>query len=271
VPNQTAPLDAAAVRALLAGTRLADVRYVAETTSTNTDAQALLGSAQALGTTIVAEYQSAGAGRKGRRWFAPPGSALLFTTILPQPVDATALWAVPFWIALAVRGAVQAACGVALELVWPNDLHVRGAKAGGILSVARIAGDDAWVGCGVGLNIFRPRGDAELDALEPQPFFLSDLAPQVRREAVLAAILREFDLSVDALSDPGAVAARWERCARLAGTTYRYRSDSDGIERDAVAQSIGPHGALIVRDADGEHAIDMADVRVTGRVRDDEP
>jgi BirA family biotin operon repressor/biotin-[acetyl-CoA-carboxylase] ligase len=267
VPNQSAPFDATLVRAQLAGTRFADVRYAPRTASTNADAHALLGVAAALGTTIVANFQTAGVGRKGRRWIAPPASALLFTAILPKPIAATALWAAPFWSALGVAAGVEKCCGVALDLVWPNDLHVSGRKAGGILSVARIAGEDAWVGCGVGLNVARPQDDPELAALDPQPVFLDDLAPHPRREALLASILREFDRTFDDLREPAAVASRWERRAGLAGTVYLYRNDAEGIEREGVAQRIGQHGALVVRDADGEKTVDMADVRVTGHQR----
>jgi BirA family biotin operon repressor/biotin-[acetyl-CoA-carboxylase] ligase len=264
VPNQTAPFDVALVRSQLAGTRFADVRYVAQTGSTNTDAQLLLGQPAALGSTIVADYQSAGAGRKARRWFAPPGSALLFTALLPAPIDAATIWAVPFWIALGVAAGAERSCGVALDLVWPNDLHVGGRKIGGILSVARISGDDAWVGCGVGLNVRRPAGDPDLDALAPPPLFLDDLAAAAEREPLLVAILRAFDASLAELRDPAAVVARWEHRASLAGTIYRYRRDDDGVERDGVAQRIGPHGALILRDTSGERPIEMADVRVIG-------
>jgi BirA family biotin operon repressor/biotin-[acetyl-CoA-carboxylase] ligase len=264
VPNQSAPFDAAELRAQVADTHFAGVRYVARTGSTNTDAHAMLGVPAALGTTIVTDYQTAGVGRKGRRWIAPPGSALLFTAILPQPIAATALWAVPFWIAQGVAAGVERSCTISLELVWPNDLHVRGGKTGGILSVARIAGDEAWVGCGVGLNVARPYNDPDLAALDPQPVFLDDLSRAPRREAILAAILREFDRTFDDLHDPQRVATSWERRAGLNGTVYRYRNDADGIEREGVAERIGPHGALIVRDAAGEHAVDMADVRVIG-------
>src|SRR5664279_2665964 len=137
VPNQSAPFDVAKVRSQLTGTRFADVRYIAQTASTNADTLVLLGEASALGATIVAGYQTAGVGRKGRPWFAPPGSALLFTAILPQPIAAAALWAVPFWIAQGVAAGVERSCTISLELVWPNDLHVRGGKTGGILSEAR--------------------------------------------------------------------------------------------------------------------------------------
>jgi BirA family biotin operon repressor/biotin-[acetyl-CoA-carboxylase] ligase len=265
VPNPSAPLDATRVRAQLAGTRFADVRYVAQTASTNADAQLLLGEPGARGTTIAAEYQTAGVGRKGRRWFAPAGAALLFTTILPESVAASALWAVPFWIAAAVADAIHAHSGIIVELVWPNDLHLGRGKVGGILSVARISGDDAWVGCGVGLNVHRPVGDADLDALEPAPAFLDEFAATVEREALLVAILRAFERSFDDLLEPAMTAARWEERARLAGTVYRYRDDADGIEREGVAVRLGPRGALVIRDASGERTIDLADVRITGR------
>jgi BirA family biotin operon repressor/biotin-[acetyl-CoA-carboxylase] ligase len=268
VPNQSAPFDAAELRELVADTRFAGVRYTAQTGSTNTDAHALLGVAAALGTTIVADYQTAGVGRKGRRWIAPPGAALLFTTILPAPIAATGLWAVPFWIALGVAAGVEHSCNATLELVWPNDLYAGSGKTGGILSVARVAGDDAWVGCGVGLNVMRPHDDPDLAALDPQPVFLDDLSRAPRREAILAAILREFDRTFDDLRDPQRIVAGWERRSALAGAVYRYRNDADGIEREGVAERIGAHGALIVRDAQGEHTVEMADVRVTAHARD---
>ena len=265
MPNQTAPLDVARVRSGLAATRFADVRYVAETGSTNADAQLLLGDETARGATLVAEFQSAGVGRKARPWVAPPGSSLLFTAILPAAVASRALWAVPFWIALGAAHGVERATGARLDLVWPNDLFTGGRKVGGILSVARIAGDVAWVGCGVGLNVVRPAADSALDAVSPPPAFLSDRAGGVEREAVLTAILNAFDTSLGTLADPETVADAWERRAELAGTIYRYRRDAEGIDREGTALRIGPHGTLILRDETGEVAIDMADVRVVAQ------
>jgi BirA family biotin operon repressor/biotin-[acetyl-CoA-carboxylase] ligase len=258
-----------AIRAALGATRFADVRYLARTDSTNADATPLLGAANARGATIVAEYQEAGVGRKGRRWFAPPGAALLFTALLPQPVDASALWAVSFWVALGVAAAVERCADAHLDLVWPNDLHAGAGKVGGILCIARTTANDAWVGCGVGLNVIRPPLDDDLAALEPPPVFLCDLSPPIEREALLVEILRTFDGSLDELREPRTVALRWEQRAALAGTIYRYRRDADGIEREGVAERIGPQGELVVRDASGEQIIDMADVRVTGRIRDE--
>jgi hypothetical protein len=76
VPDDDAPfatLNAERVRAALAGTHFADVRAVRETASTNDDAAALLGDPAAAGATLVADFQTAGRGRKpGRSWLAPP-------------------------------------------------------------------------------------------------------------------------------------------------------------------------------------------------------
>ncbi len=168
MPEPNAPfLDVARVRAALAGTRFADVRAVRETGSTNDDAAALLGEPSAAGATLVTDFQRAGKGRKpGRRWLAPPGSALMFTAILPVTVATEALWAVPFWVALAVVDGVEAACGLRLDLRWPNDLDLDGRKAGGILCVSRVIGAEADVACGVGLNVRRP-DDAEVAPIVP--------------------------------------------------------------------------------------------------------
>lgn len=262
MPDQTAPFDVTAVRAALAGTRFADVRYVAQTASTNADAQQLLGLSGAAGATLVAEFQTAGSGRKGRRWIAPAGSSLLFTSILPEPVATDALWAVPFWIALGVADAVERAAGVRLDLVWPNDLFARERKIGGILAVSRVSGETAWVGCGVGLDVTRPAADPDVDALVPPPVFLSELGANVAREPLLAQILRAFDSTFGLLADADGVANAWERRAELRGTPYRYRRDGEAAERTGTALRLGPHGTLIVHDATGETAIDMADVRV---------
>ncbi|MGD1068234.1 MAG: biotin--[acetyl-CoA-carboxylase] ligase, partial [Vulcanimicrobiaceae bacterium] len=180
------------MRAALAGTRFADVRYVAETGSTNDDATTLLGDPAAAGTTLVAEHQTAGRGRKpGRTWIAPPGTALLFTAILPRAVASAALWAVPFWVALALADGVEEATGVRLALRWPNDLDLHDRKAAGILCVSRVAGEQAFVGCGIGLNVRRP-ADVPADIVPP-PAYLSDAVPHPDRDALLAAILGAAD------------------------------------------------------------------------------
>ena len=263
MPEPDVPLlDAARVRAALAGTALADVRYVRETASTNDDAARLLGEPTAAGATLVAEFQTAGRGRKaGRSWIAPPGSALLFTTILPRAVAADALWAVPFWVALAVADGVEAGCGVRLDLRWPNDLDLGPRKAAGILCTSRVAGAEAWVACGVGLNVRRPPDDA-LAQVEPPPAYLSDAVAHPQRETVLAAILGAMDGLLDVLDRPADVARAWEERAGLRGRPYRLRLDAGGDIVAGTALRLDPEGGLVL-EADGrERVVHLADARV---------
>jgi BirA family biotin operon repressor/biotin-[acetyl-CoA-carboxylase] ligase len=265
VPDENAPLlDAARVRSALAGTRFADVRPLASTASTNDDAAALLGDPAAAGATLVAEFQTAGRGRKaGRSWIAPAGSALLFTTILPERVAVEALWAVPFWVALAVADGVEEGCGVRLDLRWPNDLDLAGRKGCGILCTSRVAGAEALVGCGVGLNVRRPAA-AELAAIEPPPAYLSDDAPHVGREEVLAGILGAMDALVDVLDRPEAIARAWEDRAGLRGRPYRLRLDADGSLIEGRAVRLDPEGGLVLEVDGRERVVHLADARVVG-------
>lgn len=264
MPRETAPfraLDVAHVRTALTGSLFADVRYQASTGSTNDDATPLLARADAAGATLVAEEQTAGRGRKaGRTWIAGPGTSLLFTTILPMTLPAGDLWAVPFWVALCVADGVSHACGVHLDLRWPNDGYLRERKVAGILCVSRVSGAHAHAGCGVGINVLRTSANAG-QGVEPPPAFLSDAAPAVLREVVLEEILLAFERRLPALSAPAVVARTYEERAALAGARYRVRMDRDGSELDGIARGLGPEGALRLEVDGVERAISLADAR----------
>ena len=258
------PLDAARVRAALAGTRFSDVRAVRETASTNDDATALLGDPSAAGATLVAEFQTAGRGRKaGRSWIAPAGSALLFTTILPVAVATESLWAVPFWVALAVADGVEEGCGVRLDLRWPNDLDLGPRKAGGILCTSRVMGPEAHVACGAGLNVRRP-ADPAVSSIEPPPAYLSDAVPHIEREAVLAGILGAMDGLLDVLDRPAEIARAWEVRAGLRGQPYRVQLDADGSVVAGTALRLDREGGLVVAHDGRETVVHLGDARVVG-------
>lgn len=242
----------------LQGTAFSQIRYVAKTASTNADAALLLGDEAAYGTTLVAEYQTAGAGRKGREWVAQAGTSLLFTTILPRTIQTKHLWAVPFGVALAVRRALRVS-GIPAEVHWPNDLLAGGNKIAGILATSRVAGDRAWVAAGIGINVYREPGAAE--GIEPPPAFASDFNPAADRATLLRDVLLNFEVWHESLDMPPRIARVWERVAGLPGKRYRIAPD-DGEPFDATAIALAPGGALVVELADGSRkAIALADAR----------
>lgn len=233
------------------------MRFVREVASTNELIAPFLGSAREPGVTIVADFQHRGVGRKGREWVAAPGSSLLFTTAIPVPVAVAALWAVPFWAALAVRRAL-AAGGVEVALQWPNDILIGGKKLAGILCTSRVTGAHAWVGCGIGINVHR--ADAP-EAIVPPPAFVGDAA-DLSREALLEETLRTFDAMLPLLRDPEAVSRAWERAAALSGTRYRILVDGEAESFEATARHLSPTGSLIVETGGKTREISLADARV---------
>lgn len=236
----------------------AHIVYSVRTGSTNEDAAALLGDDAALGMTIVAEEQTRGTGRKGRAWVAHPGSALLFTTILPREVRAVDLWCVPFWSALAVSDGL-ARCGIAAELQWPNDLLLYGKKLAGILCTSRIVGSSARVGCGVGINVYRSPDAA--GAIDPAPAFCDDAA-HVDRSILLTHILEAFAARLSLLDDAQTIARRWEAQAGLPGQRYRLQRDTEEHPFEATALALQEGGALLVERRDGSReAVALADAR----------
>jgi BirA family biotin operon repressor/biotin-[acetyl-CoA-carboxylase] ligase len=255
------PFETKRVGDSLERTRFRSVSYQSETGSTNDDASALLGTPAGAGLILLTDYQRSGKGRRSRSWIAPPRSALLFTAILPEPIQSRALWAIPFWSALAVTEGIERATSVSAALQWPNDLLLDGRKCCGILAVSRVMGERAWVGCGVGLNVHRPENDAELAGIDPPPAFLSDAFPSVEREPLLAAILQAFDAHLPILADPARIARAWEARALRENPRYRIALD-DGETFEAQALRLDEDGSLIVRTADGERSVTLADARV---------
>lgn len=110
------------------------------------------------GAVVVAREQTAGRGRAGRVWMAPPGTSLLMSMLLRPKVNATALGPLPLIAGLAIAEGIEALVGPGLtnsiSLKWPNDLYLNGGKIGGILMQARSsAGTVEFVNLGIGINV----------------------------------------------------------------------------------------------------------------------
>jgi len=116
--------------------------HLRETTSTNDRARALAAAGAPHGTLVTAAAQSAGRGRQGRIWSAPPGDALLMSLVLrgAQPL-----------LPLAAAVAVAEAAGERAQIKWPNDVLLDGRKLGGILAEGRPQED--WAVLGIGVNV----------------------------------------------------------------------------------------------------------------------
>ena len=170
--------------------------HLRATTSTNDRARELAQAGAPHGTLITAAQQTAGRGRQGRTWSAPPGRALLVSVVLRDP---------PALLALAAALAVAEVAGPDARIKWPNDVLLDGRKVAGILAEGRP--QDGWAVLGVGLNVALRIEDLPPElhdtagtlGLEP-----SDLEPTLDR--LLAAL--EVALALDEAALLGAYRAR---------------------------------------------------------------
>ncbi len=114
--------------------------------STNERARQLAQAGAPHGTVVTADEQSAGRGRQGRTWSAPPQRALLASVVLRMPPRL-----LPLAAGVAVAEVVSSATSSAAGLKWPNDVLVDGRKVAGILVEGRP--QERWAVVGIGLNV----------------------------------------------------------------------------------------------------------------------
>ena len=135
-------------------------RYYDEIESTNAEAKSLAQDGAPEGTVVIAECQTAGRGRQGRRWTSPAGKGLLFSVILRPALPMSDAHLLTLVAATAVAEAIEKHTGVIVRIKWPNDLYVDDRKLGGILTEVSGEQDEIdWVVLGVGINVNTEYGE----------------------------------------------------------------------------------------------------------------
>ncbi len=151
-------LAPSAVESLLTGRFGRPYRYEEETETT----QVLVGADDPEGAVAVADVQTAGRGRLGRRWTAPGGTAIQLSVLL-RPPEGAPIQQLSLVGGLAVAEAVEAALDLSAQIKWPNDVMVDRRKVAGLLAEAH----DGIVVLGIGLNVNQTRDELPADARVP--------------------------------------------------------------------------------------------------------
>ena len=218
--------------------RLGEPRIEVESTEST---QSLLDPTMPEGAVAVAEFQTAGRGRFGHRWEAPPGTAILSSVLLKPPPDRK-LPQLALVAGVAVADALEGLTGLAVQIKWPNDVMLRRRKVAGILAEAR----EGAVVLGIGVNVNQtpeqlPPGAGSLLTLTGRK---SDRAEVL--EAVLAALGMRYEGwlagGLDALYD-GLGARDFLRGRRISvdgtsGTAVK-------IDREGRLEVAVDHGAVV--------------------------
>jgi BirA family biotin operon repressor/biotin-[acetyl-CoA-carboxylase] ligase len=225
-----------------------ELRYLADVDSTNDTVLALGASGAGEGTSVLADRQHAGRGRRGRQWFSPPGAGI-YLSVLLRPKGPRSLPLLTIAAGVAVARAIHAVTALPVELKWPNDLVIGRPwrKLGGLLCEASgTAGhlDAIVVGIGinVGLTAFPPELSRRATSLE------GELGRPVERALVVVECLACLAAVVESLRSgrTDGILAEWRRFggAGLNGAPVRWVEH--GIECRGLAHDIDVDGALLV-------------------------
>jgi BirA family biotin operon repressor/biotin-[acetyl-CoA-carboxylase] ligase len=238
-----------------------DVQWFSELGSTNTWLLEAAASGVPEGTVVVADRQSAGRGRLGRRWESAPGSGLLTSLLFRPRLEADDLFSVAALGTLAARDAIETTAGVDAGVKWPNDLVVEGAKVAGVLSETRGVGTaELAVVVGIGINIRWPMPGR--DATEFNATCLDAVAGRrVDREGLLEALLEAVNARRPMLDNPEdrvALIGELESRSVTIGRPVRVELGEESFSGTAV--SLDATGRLVVDTDAGRRVVSAADV-----------
>ncbi|MBI3158559.1 MAG: biotin--[acetyl-CoA-carboxylase] ligase [Chloroflexi bacterium] len=246
-------MDEKRLLAALSGLPVGRVAYFASIGSTN-DLAAEWAAAGAPDLSVVlADEQTAGRGRAGRRWFTPKGSALAFSlTLRPENLPNCDPTLVAGLGALAAAEALQDLYGLATQIKWPNDVLLGGRKACGVLAEAHWLGSQLQaLVLGIGINLARSSVPPEEFLSLPATCVEAETGYVVEPAALARAVVQSLLAWRPKLSEQEFIAA-WEE--RLA-----YRGER-------VTLSAGPEtltGCLLGMEPDGRLRLEIA----SGKIR----
>ena len=199
---------------------------------------------------VAAEEQTAGRGRRGRRWHSAPGAGVTFSLGRKIHRPTRELAALSLVAGVAAARALRG-FGADVRLKWPNDLLLGGAKLGGILVESRSSGHAV---IGIGINCRRTRGlEAKMRAkVRRDVAFLGE----VDRNEVIRRVALALLEALDAFERGGldALRADWQAMDAHAGQRLRVRL-ADGRVMSGIAAGLGQDGSLQISTRKGVRAV----------------
>lgn len=231
--------------------------------STNARARQLGEGNGADGTVIIADRQSAGRGRLGRRWESPPG-VNLYTSILLRPaIPVQQAPQLTFLTAVSVAEALHQTADLQPQVKWPNDVLVGGKKIAGLLNEMNAETERIHfvvLGVGVNLNMTADQFPEELNY--PATSVLLETGRPVSRSTFARAFLEQFDYhySEFLVDGFGPIRRRWESLCEI--INRRVRVDLSPGQLEGTVVGLEPDGALRLQCDNGkiEHIL-AGDVR----------
>lgn len=228
------------------------------TDSTNSAALELGAQAAPHGTVVIAEEQTAGRGRLGRKWYSEKSSGIYASIVLRPPLAPSTAPVLTLLAGVAAQNAVRAATGLSGDIRWPNDLLINGKKVCGILTEMRAEVDRLhMVVLGIGINVNQSSMPDELREIATS--LALEGGRQYSRLHLLAELLRDIERYYHMLLNEGsaAIVREWSAASTYAdGKRVRVRASRD--DYSAVTSGLDASGALKVCRDDGRQELLVA-------------
>jgi BirA family biotin operon repressor/biotin-[acetyl-CoA-carboxylase] ligase len=233
------------------------IHSLQEVASTNDEAHRLADAGALHGEVVIAERQTEGRGRRGRRWIDSPGGSILFSVVLRPALPPARAPELALAAAVAVCEAARDLGAASARIKWPNDVECDGRKLAGVLAELRTEGAVVrHAVLGVGLNCGTAREDFPDELRGTATSLALERGAPVPRPLVFARLLESLDewLALHDLEGFAPVRERFLLLSATIGRRVRAEVGESGkglrtVEGEAV--DLAEDGALMVREESG--------------------
>lgn len=230
--------------------------YVDSTGSTNTDAKRYAEEGDPHGTTVVADMQTAGKGRRGRKWQSPSGINTYFTILLKPSFAPDKASMLTLVMALSVAEAIEGITGLQAGIKWPNDIVVNKKKVVGMLtemSTTPEMDEIQYVVVGVGVNVNIGSEEELPEEIRQTATSLKiETGQQINRAVLIEHILTQFEHNYEKFEQTLDLSGLLDSYQRhLVNVDAQVRVLDPAGEYTGISRGINETGELIVEKEDG--------------------
>lgn len=220
--------------------------------STQEEAKRLAESGAPEGTAVMAEEQTGGRGRMGRKWHSPKGKGIWMSVVLRPSIPLQSTPQLTLLAGVAVCTAIRKITGVEAGIKWPNDLLAGGRKVCGILIESNVGpGGLQYAIAGIGISANLSEEDYPAELKEIATSLLIEGGVPVDRVKLAGEVLRELKIHYELYLEQGfePIARLWEEQSVTLGRRIGRRTQQGWLEGTAIG--LGEDGELLLRDDNG--------------------
>ena len=238
--------------------------YYDSVDSTQTEALKIANESNKEGIIIIAEKQTGGKGRSGRKWISPKGG-IWFSIILHPKFDISNITLFPIASSLALSNAIEKTCKITTELKWPNDLTIKGKKLAGMLVDASLESNKIEnLVLGVGIN-FEVNSKEIEKVLKNTPNFygvasLNEQKNKIKPIQLIQSFLLELEKIYEQLNNNQRkkIISKWTERSSTIGKKIEVETHQGKVKGDAI--KIDDDGGLVVKDKEKTSKIFAGDI-----------